>query len=198
MKMISTHRKIHKKVRHLIMILFVSLFVNMSLLNVSVYAEAKGVANSNKVTAKVLRSDLPDYVFESDLQDLYPATWEFYKKLDILNRDKVYSYYLYNPGIEKVRHKIFALALGKGKGKTKPEPFSLAQVIEQQDKQKKTPRGLLKSAPTTSVLSMLSIQPGTTQPKTLLSRASGTFLIGGSHSLVNSPAIGTIKLTSDF
>lgn len=92
-------------------------------------ASAKGVYPQDTSNAKKLREDLPAYVFEYDLERLYPSTWEFYKKLDIVNRDRVYSHYLYNPQISDVRHKIFELALGKGKGKTHPKPTSVDQVI---------------------------------------------------------------------
>lgn len=83
--------------------------------------------STNKV--KTLRANLPDYVFEFDMEKLYPSTWQFYKKLDITNRDKVYSYYLYNPSIGKVRHQIFKLALGKGKGKSLPRPVILSEIL---------------------------------------------------------------------
>lgn len=76
-----------------------------------------------------LRPDLPDYIFEFDLKKLYPSTWQFYKKLDIINRDKVYSFYLYHPSIQKVRHKIFKLALGKGKGKSIPRPVIIGEIM---------------------------------------------------------------------
>lgn len=97
------------------------------------HAAAKSASSTSypqeKSTVNVLREDLPDYVFEYDLERLYPSTWEFYKKLDIINRDKVYSYYLYHPAISDVRHKVFSLALGKNKGKTAPAPASLEQVL---------------------------------------------------------------------
>lgn len=93
------------------------------------HASAKGVYPQDKSTVLELREDLPAYVFEYDLERLYPSTWEFYKKLDITNRDKVYAHYLYHPAIKDVRHKIFELALGKGKGKTRPAPASIEQVL---------------------------------------------------------------------
>ncbi len=92
-------------------------------------ASAANIYPQDKSTVAILREDLPDYVFEYDLERLYPSTWAFYKKLDIINRDKVYSYYLYHPAITDVRHKVVALALGKGKGKTTPVPASIDQVL---------------------------------------------------------------------
>lgn len=62
-------------------------------------------------TVSTLQEDLPDYIFENQLRKMYPATWQFYSKLTTIKQDKVYSYYLYNPDIEKVRHKIFALTV---------------------------------------------------------------------------------------
>lgn len=91
--------------------------------------------NSNITTIQksiehlTLREDLPSYVFEYDLERLYPATYEFYKKLDIINRDNIYAYYLYHPDIKQIRHKIIQLVIGKNKGKTPPVPFSLSQAL---------------------------------------------------------------------
>lgn len=95
----------------------------------------------------VLREDLPSYVFEYDLERLYPATWEFYKKLDIIKRDKIYSHYLYHPAIKDVRHKIFKLALGADKGKTTPAPTSFNQVLVANKKEstQSTPKSTLSS-----------------------------------------------------
>ncbi|HIQ07569.1 MAG TPA: hypothetical protein EYH35_03825 [Thiotrichaceae bacterium] len=96
----------------------------------------------------ILRADLPDYVFEFDLKKYYPSTWQFYKKLDITNRDKVYSFYLYNPTIQKVRHKIFTLALGKGKGKSLPRPVILSEImfsLDNKDKKSGSSFSLLNS-----------------------------------------------------
>ena len=76
-----------------------------------------------------LREDLPSYVFEYELEKRYPATYEFYKKLGIINRDKIYAYYLYHPNIKNVRHKIIELAIGKKKSKAIPMPFSLNQAL---------------------------------------------------------------------
>lgn len=92
-------------------------------------ASAKDAYPQDKTNATQLREDLPAYVFEYDLERLYPSTWEFYKKLDMANRDMVYAHYLYHPEIKDVRHKIFELALGKGKGRTLPTPTSLDQVL---------------------------------------------------------------------
>ena len=105
-------------------------------------ASAKGIYPQDDSTVMELREDLPAYVFEYDLERLYPSTWEFYKKLDITNRDKVYAHYLYNPAIKDVRHKIFELALGKGKGKTRPAPASIDQVLTSNKKTALTPGSL--------------------------------------------------------
>ncbi len=109
------------------LLLLIAMIISSMLLisNVS----AKGVYPQEHSTTTLLREDLPAYVFEYDLERLYPSTWEFYKKLDIINRDKVYAHYLYNPAIKDVRHKIFELALGKGKGKVRPAPASIDQVL---------------------------------------------------------------------
>ena len=90
---------------------------------------ANSIYPQDTSNAMELREDLPAYVFEYDLERLYPATYEFYKKLDTINRDKVYSYYLYHPKVKDVRHKIFEIALGKNKGKTTPAPFSIDQAF---------------------------------------------------------------------
>ncbi len=104
------------------------------ILNTILFTSQASAANTSAYpqdtsTAIELREDLPAYVFEYDLERLYPATYEFYKKLDTINRDKVYSYYLYNPKVKDVRHKIFEIALGKGKGKSTPSPFSLDEAL---------------------------------------------------------------------
>lgn len=92
-------------------------------------ASARDVYPMYKSNVTELREDLPSYVFEYDLERLYPATWEFYKKLDLIKRDTVYSNYLYHPSIKEVRHQIFKLALAKDKGKTRPAPTSFNQVL---------------------------------------------------------------------
>lgn len=92
-----------------------------------------------------LREDLPSYVFEYELEKFYPATYGFYKKLDIINRDRIYAYYLYHPSIKNVRHKIIELAIGKKKSKAIPMPFSLYQVliaIKTTEKTKQSTSGL--------------------------------------------------------
>lgn len=138
-------------------------------------ASAKSTSESSiypqdKSNITTLREDLPAYVFEYDLERLYPSTWEFYKKLDIINRDNVYSFYLYNPAIKDVRHKVFALALGKGKGKTAPAPASVEQVIVNNT----------KSASTNDELAL-----------------SGSSLSGSVHSIPNGPTISAIDFNSN-
>jgi len=125
----------HLKLLKLILLILV---ITTSFIGQSVYG--------NKNT--ILRADLPDYVFEFDLKKYYPSTWQFYKKLDIANRDKVYSFYLYNPAIQKVRHKIFKLALGKGKGKSLPRPVILSEImlsLDNKDKKSGSSLSLLNS-----------------------------------------------------
>lgn len=125
-----------------------------------------------------LREDLPSYVFEYDLERLYPATWEFYKKLDIIKRDKVYSDYLYHPAIKDVRHKIFKLALAADKGKTTPAPTSLNQVLEKNKKMQASQARIQAFANNTS-------------------SPLGSLNLSSVHSVTNSPAIGTIEFNTN-
>ena len=117
------------------LILITTLIISTLLLtgHVTAHAASSSIYPQNISKSLVLREDLPSYVFEYDLERLYPATWEFYKKLDIIKRDKVYSHYLYNPAIKDVRHHIFKLALGADKGKTTPAPTSFNQVLVSND-----------------------------------------------------------------
>ncbi len=138
-----------------------------------------GSSNSNiypQSTSKAikLREDLPSYVFEYDLERLYPATWEFYKKLDIIKRDKVYSHYLYHPAIKDVRHRIFKLALGADKGKTTPAPTSFNQVFianKNTDKKEQT----MKSSQSTL----------------------GSFNLSSVNSITDSPTIRTVQFNTN-
>ncbi len=134
-------------------------------------ASASSIYPQDKSTVTVLREDLPDYVFEYDLERLYPSTWEFYKKLDIINRDKVYSYYLYHPAITNVRHKIVTLALGKGKGKTTPIPASIGQVLA----------------------SNISLEPALGSSKSTL----GSSFSSGIHGITNGPTISAVNFNTD-
>ncbi len=115
-----------------ILLVTTTLLINALLLNTTTIAKYHPFStkeNNNTNTLFQLREDLPSYVFEYELERLYPATYAFYKKLDIMNRDTVYSYYLYHSKIKNVRHKIIELSIGKKKSKTTPTPFSLNQAL---------------------------------------------------------------------
>ena len=115
-----------------ILLITTTLLINTLLLNTTTsakYHPFSAKENNNTNTPFQLREDLPSYVFEYDLERLYPATYAFYKKLDIIHRDIVYSYYLYHSKIKNVRHKIIELSIGKKKSKTTPIPFSLNQAL---------------------------------------------------------------------
>lgn len=114
-----------------IFLVITTLLINTLLLNTTTIAKNHPFSPKKNDTSTLLklREDLPYYVFEYDLEKLYPATYAFYKKLDIMNRDTIYSYYLYHPKIKEVRHKIIELSIGKKKSKTIPNPFSLNQAL---------------------------------------------------------------------
>jgi hypothetical protein len=114
-----------------ILLITTTLLLNLFLLNTTTIAKIHPFSfKGNSISTLLqLREDLPSYVFEYDLERLYPATYAFYKKLDIMNRDTIYSYYLYHPKIKNVRHKIIELSIGKNKSKTIPTPFSLNQAL---------------------------------------------------------------------
>jgi len=115
-----------------ILLITTTLLINALLLNTITIAKNHPMhtkARNNTSTLFKLREDLPSYIFEYDLERLYPATHAFYKKLDIMNRDTVYFYYLYHPDIKNVRHKIIELSIGKKKSRAIPMPFSLNQAL---------------------------------------------------------------------
>ena len=162
------------------LILITTLIISTLLLtgHVTAHAASSSIYPQNISKSLVLREDLPSYVFEYDLERLYPATWEFYKKLDIIKRDNVYSEYLYHPAIKDVRHNIFKLAMATDKGKTTPAPTSLTQVLTGNKKEQVSQTKTTSSSP--SPLSPL-----------------GSLNLSGVHSVTDSPAIGTIEFNTN-
>jgi len=154
----------------ILIVLILAMLVSSSLLitNVSASTQSGSTYPQDDSNSIVLREDLPSYVFEYDLERLYPSTWEFYKKLDLINRDKVYSHYLYHPKIKDVRHQVFKLALGSNKGKTPPTPASIEQVLVNNNKSESEKLAL-----------------------------SGTSLSSGIHRITNGPTISAINFDTN-